>query len=482
MLSKRHALIISIVAAAVIVALISVLSVAAVLAKPTLTLYGKEEQTVEVFSEYNNPEVKAQAKFLWMNLNLDIATDGKVDTNALGVYDVKHTTSFFGKTAEVFQKVSVVDTTPPVINTEDQTAMVDFAGYPIDPQTVKIKYTATDNLDGDVTKNVEKTVKDDICYLTVTDSSGNKANAEIKLLIKDDVRPTILLSGPSTVYVAAGGKFSEPGYSAKDNKDGDLTSKVKVTGDVNLTRSGTYYKHYTVSDGAGNSVKLTRKVIVYGANRAEDYSGVTPNGKTVYLTFDDGPGAYTEKLLGYLDKYNVKATFFVTNQFPRYQHLIKTAHNKGHKIAIHTLTHKWSIYNSVQNYMNDFNAMQAIIAKQTGSETNIFRFPGGTNNTVSKSCKKGIMTELSKQMTASGYVYFDWNVDSNDSGYKTTQKVILNTIGQIFKKNNAVVLMHDIKNYSVEAVPAIIEYCLENGYTFKVLDESSPAVRFKPVN
>lgn len=188
-----------------------------------------------------------------------------------------------------------------------------------------------------------------------------------------------------------------------------------------------------------------------------------------------------------MDKYNVKATFFVTNQFPKYQNLIKTAYDKGHKIAVHTCSHQIysknnNIYSSVDAYMKDFNAMQDIIFKQTGNTTNIFRFPGGTNNTISKGQCKGIMTALAKQMTDAGYFYFDWNVDSNDSTHRNTQSVISDTIGQISKKQNAVVLMHDIKNYSVEAVPAIIEYCLEKGYSFKVLDETSPAVRFKPVN
>jgi peptidoglycan/xylan/chitin deacetylase (PgdA/CDA1 family) len=284
------------------------------------------------------------------------------------------------------------------------------------------------------------------------------------------------------VYVAAGGSYSEPGYSATDNKDGNITAKVQVTGSVDTQHSGAYYKYYTVTDTAGNTAKVTRKIVVYGGNTASDYEDVKPSGKTIYLTFDDGPGAYTNQLLGYLDKYGVKATFFVTNQFPKYQYLIKTAHQQGHKIAIHTASHKWSIYKTPENYMQDFNAMQDIVTAQTGSATNIFRFPGGTNNTISRSQNKGIMTLLSKQMTDSGYFYFDWNVDSNDARYSSTQKIISDTISQISTKTNAVVLMHDIKKYSVEAVPAIIEYGLENGYTFKVLDENSPAIRFKPAN
>ena len=133
--------------------------------------------------------------------------------------------------------------------------------------------------------------------------------------------------------------------------------------------------------------------------------------------------------------------------------------------------------------MKDFNKMQDIIEAQTGQTTNILRFPGGTNNTISKSICPGIMTELTQKMTQAGYYYFDWNVDSYDSrSSSNAQKIINETISQIKNKKNAVVLMHDIHKKTVDAVPAIIEYCLENGYTFKVLDENAPVVRNKPQN
>lgn len=204
--------------------------------------------------------------------------------------------------------------------------------------------------------------------------------------------------------------------------------------------------------------------------------------KVIYLTFDDGPGPYTEKLLRYLREYNVQATFFVTNQSPRYRHLLKTMADDGHAIGVHTLTHNWNIYSSEEAYMKDFNAMHKIIKDETGIDTKIFRFPGGTNNTVSRSYSRGIMTRLANKMTSAGYYYFDWNVDCYDtSGYNSTQ-IANTTIAQIKNRKTSIVLMHDIKNSTVESVKRIIEFGLANGYTFEVLDETSPAVRFKPAN
>ncbi|MBO5852553.1 MAG: polysaccharide deacetylase family protein [Clostridia bacterium] len=487
MLKKRRVIIICSIASAVILTLAAAFFIVLSKAEPKLTLDCKQRQ-IEALSNYKKSDVKAEVTVLGMTFAIPTKTSGTVDTKKTGEYTLKHTAAFFGNSATVTQKVTVVDTTPPAINTEEENVTVDFISYPIDPDSVKIKFTATDAYDGDITAKVNKVIDKDKCYLSVIDTAGNETIKEINLVFDDGVRPTLTISGPTTIYIAAGGKYAEPGYSAKDNLDGDITNKVVVSGDVDFKKSGTYSILYQVTDNAGNTTKLTRKVVIYGSENANSYTDIKPNGKTVYLTFDDGPGAYTDTLLSHLKKYNVKATFFVTNQFPKYQNLIGKAHSEGHKIAVHTYSHQMydkndNIYGSLENFMKDFNKMQDVIEAQTGSTTNIMRFAGGTNNTISKSTCKGIMTELTKQMTAAGYFYFDWNVDSYDSrSYTNTQKVITETINQIKSKENAVVLMHDIHKKTVDAIPAIIEYCLNNGYTFRVLDENSPPVRYKPVN
>ena len=204
--------------------------------------------------------------------------------------------------------------------------------------------------------------------------------------------------------------------------------------------------------------------------------------KVVYLTFDDGPGPNTERLLGYLKQYDVKATFFVTNQNSAYKHLYKKIVADGHAIGVHTYTHSWSIYSSEKSYMNDFNKMHDLIYKETGVDTKIFRFPGGTNNTVSRSYSKGIMAKMVKKLTDEGYVYFDWNVDCRDTQGYSASEIARTTINQIKGKKTSIVLMHDTKRNTVNAIKTIIEYGLKNGYTFSVLDETSPKVQFRPVN
>lgn len=282
----------------------------------------------------------------------------------------------------------------------------------------------------------------------------------------------------NNVVPAKGHAFEELRRKPSCTVDGWLIVKCTVCGFKEISRKDGDALGHELSDWfrSGNVKKRTCSRCNYFESEK------VKTDKVVYLTFDDGPGVYTEKLLNYLRKYDVKATFFVTNQFPQYRHLLKTMAEDGHAIGVHTLTHSWNIYSSEAAYMKDFNSMHSIIKAETGIDTKIFRFPGGTNNTVSRSYRRGIMTTLAKKMADDGYYYFDWNVDCYDtSGYNSTQ-IFNTTISQIKGRNESIVLMHDIKRSTVEAVPRIIEYCLRNGYTFEVLDESSPAIRFRPAN
>lgn len=128
----------------------------------------------------------------------------------------------------------------------------------------------------------------------------------------------------------------------------------------------------------------------------------------VYLTFDDGPSARTDEILEILDKYGVKATFFVVGaneegDLERMQKIVAA----GHTLAIHSYSHDYKkIYASVEAYLEDFNQMFCQIYEATGVKPQIFRFPGGSVN----SYNVGIHQQLIAEMTRRGFVYFDWNV------------------------------------------------------------------------
>ncbi len=350
-------------------------------------------------------------------------------------------------------------------------------------------FAASDDVDGDLTEQVTVTGTVDghkagtytLTY-AVSDSSGNKTEAARTVKVGDFTAPTIILNGAASSYIKIGTAFSEPGYSASDNIDGDITSKVNVSGSVDINTMGRYTITYTVADSFGNSTSATRSIFVYKQQAVSNT--INPGDKVVYLTFDDGPGRYTQQLLDTLDKYNVKVTFFVTNQFPAYQNLIGEAHRRGHTIGLHTYSHQYqNIYTSETAYFNDLEAIKNVCIAQTGIAPSIIRFPGGTSNTVSRKYCSGIMTLLSQTVSYHGYLYTDWNVSSGDAGgAKTSTQVFNNVTNGIRNRSVSNVLMHDIQKQTVDAIDSIIFWGLQNGYTFLPLDTTSPMVHFNPQN
>ena len=199
---------------------------------------------------------------------------------------------------------------------------------------------------------------------------------------------------------------------------------------------------------------------------------------TIYLTFDDGPGEYTNRLLDILKEHNVKATFFVTGRGD--DATILREYNEGHTVALHTFSHNYSyVYSSVDNYFNDLNQIASRVKNITGMDAKIIRFPGGASNTVSTKYdgKIRIMSILTEEVLKRGYVYFDWNISSGDADRASSAQAVYNNVVSNLKDGPNVILQHDIKGFSVDAVSGIIEYGLANGYDFKALQMDSPAVR-----
>ena len=191
-------------------------------------------------------------------------------------------------------------------------------------------------------------------------------------------------------------------------------------------------------------------------------------GKVIYLTFDDGPSRHTPKLLDILDKYNIKATFFATGNYPECFNSIKDAANRGHSIGIHCYSHWYEqIYSSDEAYLTDMKKMDDIIYELTGIRTKLMRFPGGGSNAVSKKYNIGIMTRLTEYVESHGYRFYDWNVDSQDAvGANEKDVIVENIITSIKMRPVSVVLQHDSYANSVEAVEEVIRWGLQNGYIF----------------
>lgn len=435
-----------------------------------MTLNGEQNITLEFGEEYQEAGVSVMLN--GAAADTTVKTKGEVNSGKLGTYTVKYTARHYWRTVKAERTVQIVDTQAPTI-----VLIYDSNSYtPLGQEYQEEGFIAEDNYDGDITDRVQRTVENDTVIYRVTDSSGNTAEARRPIKYGDQTAPNLKLLGDASVTITAGTKFEDPGFTAVDNVDGDVSAKVTVTGDYNMYVPGTYTLTYSVADSSGNIAEVTRTVVVEGATQPEV---VVPEGKVIYLTFDDGPSKYTLQLLEVLEKYNVKATFFIVGN-AGVGHLDEIAAG-GHSIGIHSMTHVYSeIYASEEAYFKDLYATQQLIYERTGILTTLMRFPGGSSNKVSIKINKGIMTRLTAAVEAQGFQYFDWNVSSGDAGETTkTEEVFQNVINGVKHRDISVVLQHDIKGYSVAAVEQIIQWGLANGYTFLPLEPSSPVCHSK---
>lgn len=207
--------------------------------------------------------------------------------------------------------------------------------------------------------------------------------------------------------------------------------------------------------------------------------------KTAYLTFDDGPSRSTSKILDVLRAHKVKATFFVVGKTSEESKaLYKQIAEEGHALGNHTYSHDYrKVYASVAAFKQDVERLNDLLEETAGVRPSIIRFPGGSNNHLSrKSGGRQIMPNIAREMSNIGYQYFDWNVSSTDAAAPVQDKelIIHSVKANSDGKRDIIVLMHDMdaKRTTVEALPSVISYLKEQGYSFRTLKRDSFTYQF----
>ncbi|KZY62174.1 hypothetical protein A3750_09720, partial [Oleiphilus sp. HI0079] len=234
---------------------------------PTITLAGSANVNHEQGTSYTDAGATAQ-DLPGENISGSIVVSGSVDSNTAGIYVLTFNVSDIAGNAanSVTRSVNVADTTAPVItlngastiNVEQGTSYTDAGA------------SATDLVDGSVTVTVGGDTVDPATagtYIITYDAIDAATNSAIQVtrtvIVADTTVPVITLTGDTNIDIALGDLFVDPGYSASDNIDGDLSSSVSPTGNVDINTEGTYILSYDVSDTAGNSaVTQTRTVNV----------------------------------------------------------------------------------------------------------------------------------------------------------------------------------------------------------------------------
>ncbi|WTD05338.1 polysaccharide deacetylase family protein [Streptomyces albidoflavus] len=177
--------------------------------------------------------------------------------------------------------------------------------------------------------------------------------------------------------------------------------------------------------------------------------------KCIALTFDGGPGKDTPELLDLLKREEVPATFFLLGKkhIEKYPETVRRIAEEGHEVANHTWNHPRLTEIEPDEIREELTRTQKEIARLTGSEPTLMRPPQGrTDDTVS---------EISKELGLSQVL---WSTTAKDYSTNDSELITERTLDQAGR--DGVILLHDIYQGTVPAVPGIIHALKKDGYTF----------------
>lgn len=259
----------------------------------------------------------------------------------------------------------------------------------------------------------------------------------------------------------------------------ELTAKQKILVQAKAAEESFEITETSAADPPETTEMIQTEEIETNIEETEAGTEEKEKQKVVYLTFDDGPSSNTNTILDILKEYDVKATFFVNGKTDETsKEAYKRIAAEGHTLAMHSFTHVYKqVYASKEDFLEDLHRLQDYLYDLTGEKSMYYRFPGGSSNTISKVDMQVFIQALHEE----GIEYFDWNVANGDGnkGELTTEQILNNIWNDVPKYEHSVILMHDSiqKNFTVKALPKVIEQLQEAGYILLPIDETTPPIQ-----
>ena len=250
---------------------------------------------------------------------------------------------------------------------------------------------------------------------------------------------------------------------------------IKPVGDV------VYLDYAGFSDGEGYYVNPAVPVTLTLSGQKRE-TAAFDGSNMVYLTFDDGPSAYTEQILDTLGLYGIPATFFTLGKsVEKYPETARRITEDGHLLASHGTTHVYeSIYADAASLLADVQQWQNIVTA-AGALPALpdlyFRFPGGSVSSYFGAVQRQNMIDGLHGM---GFRIFDWNILTNDGvlfqrpagmDSRTYWKQSFIETWESCAYDARIILMHDNVAETEELLPWLLQYVMDQGYTFGTLAE-----------
>ena len=285
-------------------------------------------------------------------------------------------------------------------------------------------------------------------------------------------QPINITKGKENYAYAAEKPDSDKADKQEENQKENIDAAEPSKENLNLSESDQRQRKHAVKSNQASAD-------AFDASKSSDSRDGIYAGKTVYLTFDDGPSIYTNDILDILAEYDVKATFFVIGKTDdeskeAYRRIVE----EGHTIGMHSYSHNYNqIYKSIEDFDKDFTNLWDLLYDIIGYRLKIYRFPGGSANQVNPDG----MEKFIRYLNDKSVVYFDWNVENKDAtGIRyTKEELIDNVLTDVARKKRSIVLMHDssAKGTTVESLAELIETLLSEGASILPLTQEVPPIQ-----
>lgn len=433
------------------------------LTKPTdesvyIAINGPETVVVEYGNQYDDPGAIAIG-LTRTNEPKELAvltSEADVNVKKVGDYTVTYKALYNEKEYIKTRTVKVVDTEKPIISVSFEDA--EEPNWLTGPRDFCVK--ALDNCDGDISDKIERNKEDGKITFRVFDSSGNIAQTTLKEE-QPVTAPVIKFTNDDEyITVNVGQKITLSPPTAYDGKGINHAGSIKIEGTYDINTPGTYILTYTLTNYIGETVKAQRTIEVKPLVNPKQ---ITDPNKIIRLTFENGPNDNTSTILQILEKYAVPATFFINSAYvDSYENLSKYI-KAGSAIGLYSYTAEPADVYEADDFFAEYRTVQADIKNQANIATHLFRFPGGSIYGIETPAD--IMNNLRNDITKTTFQYYDWTIDPND--LQNTSENIINIVTQNIELHKLnIVRLHEASDNTVQALPQIIEWGIQHGYTF----------------
>ena len=195
--------------------------------------------------------------------------------------------------------------------------------------------------------------------------------------------------------------------------------------------------------------------MIYNSSKEINKGPTKTYGKVAYITIDDGPSEYTDKMVEILNDNNVKATFFMVNgNMKAFPEQVKNAAKAGNTVGFHSVSHDVNkLYATPTAAKEEFDVCAKTFTEITGETSKVIRLPFGSKPYTTQSSYNNIV--------AAGYKLWDWTLDTED--WKSTSPQIMSTVKKYAKGDDITVLIHERKQ-TVAVLDEMIKYLKSEGY------------------